>query len=193
MKPRAVRAAGSTDSLQSSIKNDGSGMPSDSRFINETSFRGGEFHPNLRTPKMELPKFSGEDPLSWVFHAEQYFDCLSVSLENRESHAAVHVAGPAIRWYRWRLIQQGKPTWLEFVAALTVCFGPSAYLDYNVELSKIRHKGIVTEYQAEFEDKRNMVHGWPKEALIGVFIVGLRDELRINVQAARPQPLLEKK
>uniref|UniRef100_A0A5K0Z7L9 Retrotransposon gag domain-containing protein n=1 Tax=Nymphaea colorata TaxID=210225 RepID=A0A5K0Z7L9_9MAGN len=120
------------------------------------SFRGGEFHSNLRTPNLEFPKFSREDPLSWVFCAEQYFDCLSIPLENRVSHVAMHLEGAAIRWYRWLLAQQGKSTWCEFVAALTVCFSPSTYLDLPVELPKIQQKGTVTKYQAKFEDKNNM-------------------------------------
>lgn len=45
------------------------------------------------------------------------------------------------------------------VAAMTVHFGPSAYLDFNVKVSKIHQKGSVTECQAEFEEKRNMVCG----------------------------------
>ncbi|KAF3781355.1 hypothetical protein EJ110_NYTH37225 [Nymphaea thermarum] len=87
--------------------------------------------------------------------------------------------------------ETGKPPWRVFMEVLKVRFRPSAYLDYNIELSKIKQKGKVMEHQAEFEEVSNMVSGWPVEALIGTFVGGLNEEYRIKVQAAKPQSLLE--
>ncbi|KAF3788607.1 hypothetical protein EJ110_NYTH20738 [Nymphaea thermarum] len=68
---------------------------------------------------------------------------------------------------------------------MAACFGPSAYIDYNIELSKIWQKGTVVEYQESFEELSNMVPGWPTNSLIGAFVGGLKEEIRIEVQSMR--------
>ncbi|KAF3790226.1 hypothetical protein EJ110_NYTH16760 [Nymphaea thermarum] len=68
-------------------------------------------------------------------------------------------------------------------------FGPSTYLDYNVDLSKIKQRGTIMEYQENFEELSNMVRGWPVKALIRAFIGGLKDEIHIVVQATKPHSI----
>ncbi|KAF3771682.1 hypothetical protein EJ110_NYTH59819 [Nymphaea thermarum] len=82
--------------------------------------------------------------------------------------------GAVIHWYNWRLSHQGKPDWETLLREITACFGSSAYIDYNVQLSRIRQTSTVVEYQENFEALTNMVHGWLLEALIGAFVKGLR-------------------
>lgn len=64
-------------------------------------------------------------------------------------------------------------------------FGPSSYLDYNMTLSNIKQHNLVAECQECFEELNNMVHGWSLEALIGTFVGGLKDHVRIEVQTAK--------
>ncbi|KAF3777160.1 hypothetical protein EJ110_NYTH44743 [Nymphaea thermarum] len=136
--------------------------------------------------KMEFPRFTGEDPVSWVFCSEQYFDCQAIVGDQRVNHAVMHFEGPAIRWYQWLVAQQG----LVLVEAIATCFGPSSYLDYNVELSKIRQTSTLVDYQENSESLNNMVRGWPIELLVGAFVGGLR-KFRIEVQALKPRSQAE--
>uniref|UniRef100_A0A5K0UYS5 Retrotransposon gag domain-containing protein n=1 Tax=Nymphaea colorata TaxID=210225 RepID=A0A5K0UYS5_9MAGN len=99
-----------------------------------------------RPGKMDFPRFSGDDLISWVFHAEQYFDCQGIVGDERARHATVYFEGAAVRWFRSLVSQQGRPDWAE----LTARFGPSAYLDYNVELSSIKQSGTMLEYREHF-------------------------------------------
>ncbi|KAF3774179.1 hypothetical protein EJ110_NYTH53738 [Nymphaea thermarum] len=84
---------------------------------------------------------------------------------------------------------QGKLGWTELIDAMKSRFGPSAFLNYNVELSKIRQRGSILDYQEHFEELSNMVRGWSIKALEGAFIGGLKDEIRIEVHAAKPRSL----
>ncbi|KAF3773629.1 hypothetical protein EJ110_NYTH54967 [Nymphaea thermarum] len=77
------------------------------------------------------------------------------------------------------------------VEAMKARFGPSSYLDYNVKLSKITQKGSVVDYNERLEELSNMVRGWPIAALIGAFVRGLKEEIQIEVQAAKPRSLTE--
>ncbi|KAF3774459.1 hypothetical protein EJ110_NYTH45593 [Nymphaea thermarum] len=85
--------------------------------------------------------------------------------------------------------QHGRPDWRSLIIAMALRFGPSAYIDYNIELSKIRQKGTVVEYQESFKELSNMVRGWPTDAFIGTFVGGLKEEIRIEVQSMQPLKL----
>ncbi|KAF3775899.1 hypothetical protein EJ110_NYTH49522 [Nymphaea thermarum] len=145
-----------------------------------------------RSPtKMDFPRFSGDNPISWVFHSEQCFDCQGIVGNGKVRQAAVYFEGAAIRWFHWLVSQQGRPDCATLVKEPTSRFGPSAYLDYNVELSSIKQSGTVLEYQEHFEALTNIVRGWPLPALIGAFLAGLKDEIRIELQAMKPQTLMD--
>lgn len=51
--------------------------------------------------------------------------------------------------------------------------------------------GTVVQYQEKFESLNNTVRRRPLEALIGAFVSGLKEELRLEVQALWPQSLAE--
>lgn len=52
---------------------------------------------------------------------------------------------------------EGKASWEEFTTTMNAWFGPSSYLDS--ELTKIRQRGLVAEYQERFEELNNMMGG----------------------------------
>ncbi|KAF3783626.1 hypothetical protein EJ110_NYTH32021 [Nymphaea thermarum] len=124
-----------------------------------------------RPTKMDFLLFSGDDPINWVFRAKQYFDCQGIAGDERVCHAMVYFEGVAVCWFCSLVLQKGRPAWATLVKELTARFGPSAYLDYNVELSSIKQSGTVLEYQEHFEVLMSMVRGWPLPALIGTFLV----------------------
>ncbi|KAF3794453.1 hypothetical protein EJ110_NYTH07415 [Nymphaea thermarum] len=51
----------------------------------------------------------------------------------------------------WLVMQHGKPRWDGQADAMKSRFGPSAFLDYNVELSTIKQRGSIDDYQEHFE------------------------------------------
>ncbi|KAF3775090.1 hypothetical protein EJ110_NYTH51349 [Nymphaea thermarum] len=79
--------------------------------------------------------------------------------DQRVGIVAIHLEGAAIRGYQWFGHPAGQVRSEFFVHMLNTWFGPSAYFDYNVELSKMHQKRDVVTYQANFEEISNMVHG----------------------------------
>lgn len=45
----------------------------------------------------------------------------------------------------------------------------------------IKQEGWLQDYQVEFERLNNTVRDWPQSALIGAFVGGLREEIKIEV------------
>lgn len=81
--------------------------------------------------------------------------------------------------------------WKRIVKALAMGFDTSAYMDFNMELSKNKQKSMAVEFQEQLEELSNKVKGWPHQALIRAIVGGLREDLNIKMQATRPQSLLE--
>lgn len=69
-------------------------------------------------------------------------------------------------------------------------FGPSEYTDYDEALSHINQTGTLREYQKEFERIASRVHDWPKKALAGAFIGGLKADLATEVRVTDPKHTL---
>ena len=51
-----------------------------------------------RTVKLEFPKFSREDPASWVYKANQYFKYYSTPIIEKLMLASFHMEGEALIW-----------------------------------------------------------------------------------------------
>ena len=52
-------------------------------------------HPHSHQPQLKLhfPKFNGEDPIGWLYRAEQYFEYQCVGAEQRVQLASFHLEG----------------------------------------------------------------------------------------------------
>ncbi|KAF3771893.1 hypothetical protein EJ110_NYTH59225 [Nymphaea thermarum] len=61
-------------------------------------------------------------------------------------------------------------------------FGPSSYVDFDIELRNLKQTSSVQNYQEKFEDLACMVD-WTPKALIAAFVGGLKDEIQIDVRA----------
>ncbi|KAF3792977.1 hypothetical protein EJ110_NYTH02104 [Nymphaea thermarum] len=72
--------------------------------------------------------------------------------------------------------------WEEFKKALMFRFGPSAYVDFDIDLRNLKQTSTVQEYQERFEDLACMVD-WTEKALIAAFVGGLKDEIQVEVRA----------
>jgi len=77
---------------------------------------------------------------------------------------------------------QGPLTWEEFIKAILRCFGPTDFEDLSEVLSRLRQTTTIADYQEEFEKLSHQVNGLPETYLIGCFIVGLRDDIRLDVK-----------
>ena len=64
-------------------------------FINSTV--GGKNH---HIPKMDMRKFDGKDPVTWILQIEQYFDLHNVQNTQKVCIATLHLEQNTFLWYR---------------------------------------------------------------------------------------------
>jgi len=148
---------------------------------------------NHTTLKLNFPTYSGEgdDPTGWIFKAEQYFEFQNIDAPRQVQLASFHLSSVALQWYRWYTKNKGQLHWHEFVSALLHRFGPTEYDDPSEALSRLKQTTTVNAYQEAFEKLSHKVDDLPESFLVGCFIAGLKDEIRLDVRVKQPKSLSE--
>ncbi|KAH9779621.1 hypothetical protein KPL71_007762 [Citrus sinensis] len=157
-----------------------------SNAVNERSIHHEQPHHHL---KLDFPRFNGEDPTGWVYKAEQYFDFKDISPDQQVQLASFHLEGIALQWHRWLTKFRGPLTWKEFTKAVHLRFGPTDYEDPSEALTRLKQTSSVAAYQEAFERLSHRVDGLPENFLIGCFVAGLRDDIRLDVKIKQPRTL----
>ncbi|KAJ0615751.1 putative retrotransposon gag domain-containing protein [Helianthus annuus] len=139
--------------------------------------------------KLLFPRFRGDDLAGWLYQAEKYFEFQHVEDGDKEHLASFHLDGIALQWHRWLTKSKGPMTWVEFSRALQARFGPTDYEDPAEALSRLKQTTTVVAYQEEFERLSHRVDNLPEPFLIGCFVGGLKDEVRLEVKLKTPRSL----
>lgn len=141
--------------------------------------------------KLRFPRFGGDDPTGWVYQAEQYFDFQKVAEEDQVELASFHLDGIALQWHRWYTKTRGPLAWSEFITALLSRFGPTDYEDPSESLHRVKQLTTVAVYVEAFERLSHRVDGLPGPFLMGCFVGGLKEEIRLEVKIKKPRTLAE--
>ncbi|KAA8547499.1 hypothetical protein F0562_003928 [Nyssa sinensis] len=114
--------------------------------------------------KLEFSKYrGGEDPTSWVCRAEQFFEYQQIEHEEWVSLATYHLEGEAQLWYQLLKKDGETITW--------------------PLLKEVR------DYQTQFEKLLARARKLTPTQHVSCFISGLKESIRIEVQASRPTTL----
>jgi TolA-binding protein len=54
----------------------------------------------LKSIRLEFPRFNGDDPIGWVYKANQFFNFHNNLAQHRLFIASFHMEGKAITWYQ---------------------------------------------------------------------------------------------
>ncbi|XP_034684112.1 uncharacterized protein LOC117913267 [Vitis riparia] len=103
--------------------------------------------------------------------------------------ASFHLEGIALQWHRWLTKFREPLSWNDFTKAVLLRFGPTEYEDPSEALSRLKQTTTVAAYQEAFEGLSHQVDGLPEPFLIGCFIAGLRDDIRLDVKIKQPRTL----
>lgn len=148
------------------------------------------FVPSNHPGQMKFPKFSGNDPIGWIYKAEQYFFCNEIDVNRWVTMASYNMEDEALQYFRWLDKARGRISWKDLTTALLQRFGPPIFQDPAGALTKLRQTGTVEEYQKEFERLSSLVNGLSEEFLVSCFLSGLRDDIQSSVRMFNPQDLI---
>jgi hypothetical protein len=141
--------------------------------------------------KLDFPKYKGnDDPTSWIYRVEQFFEFHGTNEEDKLPLAAYHLKGDAQLWYQlYKEDDTGEFSWEALKKSLHARYGPTLFEDFFGDLSKLKQMGTVRDYQIQFERLLSRVGRLAPDHQLGCFISGLKETIRTEVQAARPTNL----
>ncbi|KAD7480201.1 hypothetical protein E3N88_03337 [Mikania micrantha] len=137
--------------------------------------------------KIDFPTFSGGDPRGWILKAEKYFRFYNTLDEEKVDVAAIHLEGDALDFYSWIATEQDITYWEELVSAMQKHYGPPEFQNPDEYLCSVKQTGTVHEYRQEFTRRSARVNQWPDHCLLGVFLSGLKEELKTDVRLHKPR------
>lgn len=150
--------------------------------LNQGSIRGFQ-------PKIDFPKFFGEEPEAWVYKCEIFFELNAVEETQKVRLASLHLEDRAMHWFRWYEKSQTLRTWAEFSRVLLQRFGDNVYNDAVGQLTKLKQWSTVKLYQDRFEELATKTTGLGEEFFVSCFVSGLKEEVKAGVQMFRPRTI----
>ena len=142
--------------------------------------------------KLEFPRFNdGDDPMEWVYKAEQYFDYFSVPGERKVKMVSFHLDREALQWFQWEDCSSSYPNWEDFTKAFCREFGSHGFEDFAESLFKLRQTGLLKDYVAEFRRLATRIHDLSPNFRLSCFIGGLQEGLKHDVKLLRPSTVHE--
>jgi hypothetical protein len=86
----------------------------DTRKVNQ-EWRNSNF--GLKTnhvPKIDMRKFDGKDPITWILQMEKFFDLHNVPHTQKVRIASLYLEPNQFVWYRWIFSHKSLVTWTIF-------------------------------------------------------------------------------
>nr|GEY10189.1 ankyrin repeat-containing protein [Tanacetum cinerariifolium] len=149
------------------------------------------WHPDHRFRKLKMPLFDGAYVYGWVYQAaERFFEVQGLNTTGERLRAAVlSLEGPALSWFRWINNREPFRNWEELKRRLLHRFQSSQDGNLHEQFFSISQQGTARDYLTLFERMAAQLPGLSEEVLGGIFIKGLKPELRTSVRTHQPANL----
>jgi hypothetical protein len=153
-----------------------------------------ETHPSSdKLPKLNFPKFDGDNPRLWIRNCNDYFEMYEVAPRRWIKVSTMHLTGAAARWFPAVEQQVLHMSWPQFTALVLERFGKDQHELLIRQLFHIRQTGSVQEYADKFTSIVDglLAYGKNTDPIYYAmrFVDGLRDEIRTVVHMQRPDTL----
>ncbi|GJX45785.1 ty3-gypsy retrotransposon protein [Tanacetum coccineum] len=114
--------------------------------------------------RLDVPKFTGDDPERWIFAITEYFTLLNTPADQRLRIVGFNLEGAAAEWFRWVFYRTGcSPMGRAGLWCGNERFG-TFHDETKWSMSEIYNFGDVEEYQASLENANEFGYsGFPDE------------------------------
>jgi hypothetical protein len=133
-------------------------------------------------PKLNFPRFDGENPRLWISHCESYFEMCPLELDRWIKLATMHFQGASSHWLMSVELKLKTYSWPQFCALLTDRFRKQHHELLIRQLFHIRQQGRVSEYVELFAKlvDQLVAYGHTKDHLYYTmcFIDGLCEDIK---------------
>jgi hypothetical protein len=142
----------------------------DTRKVNQ-EWRNSNF--GLKTnhvPKIDMRKFDGKDPITWILQMEKFFDLHNVPHTQKVRIASLYLEPNQFVWYRWLCSRKSLITWTIFTKEMIAHYEDTRSNTFFSQLINLKQKGSITEHNENFQRLNIKVTDIPDEHLNDVFV-----------------------
>ncbi|KAH6793227.1 hypothetical protein C2S52_003704 [Perilla frutescens var. hirtella] len=141
--------------------------------------------------RLTLPTFDGSHPESWIARAEQFFRLQGVLEAHKVDVVLVAMEGTALNWFQLTQNRFPNITWAQLKLELLRQYGDDPMANTFEALLYTRQTGTMSEYVDLFISRLAHVPGLADIYCLGMFLHGLRDEIRLRIRAREAKDLFE--
>jgi hypothetical protein len=142
-------------------------------------------------PKMDFPPFDGVDAHIWIDKCNAYFSLYQIFATFCVSATSLHMSGPTAHWYQNYMHFENFQSWEVFTKAVVSEFEANTHRTKVMELLHLKQTGSVEEYRKKFEQLVYNIRLYDSSLsemmVISQFLIGLKDEIRHNVELMLPE------
>lgn len=123
--------------------------------------------------------------------AEQFFEYQGIKDDEKGSYVAYHLDDNAQIWFQVHKEEGENIGWERMKKEVQMQYGSTTFQIFFGNLTKLKQGGTVHDYHTELMRLLSRVGQLLVEQQVRCFVNGLKDFLRIDVQALRPTSLLK--
>ncbi|KAL4021138.1 hypothetical protein IC575_019929 [Cucumis melo] len=141
--------------------------------------------------KLETPMFLGENPVSWVYRAEDFFEINNLPESEKVKVAVVSFGQDEVDWYRWSHNRKKVESWEDLKSRMFEFFRDSGQKSLGARLIRIQQDGSYNEYVKKFVTYSAPLPYMAESVLVDAFVTRLEPSLQAEVISRHPQTLEE--
>lgn len=143
------------------------------------------------TPKMDFPKFDGEDYQVWLDNCELYFEIYGVFEQMKVKFASLNCVGNAALWLKMAQKRRQFEHWHELRTAVQDKWGRNKHKFHMRQLLLLSQTSSVDEYTSKFDTLRHQIlladPHTSEVFFVERYVAGLRSEIRSAVILHQPE------
>ncbi|TYK16028.1 uncharacterized protein E5676_scaffold32G00230 [Cucumis melo var. makuwa] len=141
--------------------------------------------------KLEMPMFLGENPESWVYRAEHFFEINNLPEAEKVKVAVVSFGQDEVDWYRWSHNRKKVESWEDLKTRMFEFFRDTRQKSLGARLIRIQQEGSYNDYVKKFVNYSAPLPHMAESVLRVAFLTGLEPALQAEVMSRHPQTLKE--
>ena len=146
-------------------------------------------------PKVDMCKFDGKDPLTWINQMENFFEVHQIPYGQKVMMASLYLELDQFIWYCW-LCNHGRKKGLTvslsiFIEELQAQYSNSMTDNCFSKLAKLQQTGSVKDYIQKFQNLSLRLDTIIEKNLNDLFLGGLKDQIQHEVRMFCPSSVNE--
>ena len=141
--------------------------------------------PFVSTPKMDFPKFDGEDYQIWLDNCELYFKIYGVSPNMKVKFATLNMIVNAALWLKTVQKRGQFVHWSDTCTAVVERWGKSKHTFYMRQMLVLSQTSSIEEYTAKFNTMKHQIlledPNTSEVFFVERYLAGLRTKIRAMV------------